>query len=136
MQKTSSSSITVKILRWVARILGTTLAVLFLTLVIGEIIEKGELSIPDPGNRVMMAFFLLAQAGLLIAWRWEGFGGFLAAASIIITILLRLFWVQGAEGRDPIVAFLIWLIPAFLFIYCWWRTSKKPSVETSQPREA
>jgi hypothetical protein len=136
METTSSSTKSVKIIRWIARIVGTALAAIFLTLVIGEIITKGGLRISDPGNRIMMFFFLLAQAGLLLAWRWEGLGGFLAAGCIVVTLLLRTFWVEGANGRDPTTAFFIWLIPALLFIYCWWRSREKTPAKAVQIGEA
>jgi len=123
MKTTSSLIRKVHYLRWVARILGTFLVVLFLFFFIPDIIEKGGLQISDSGRWVMTIFFLLGQVGILIAWRWEGIGGFLAASSIVLAILLNLFWVHAGQSH---IAFLIWLLPAFLFLYCWWRTRRQP----------
>jgi len=126
MKTTSSLTRKVNYLRWVARIIGTFLVAFFLLFFISDIINKGGLHIPDLGLWLMTIFFLLGQVGILIAWRWEGIGGFLAVFSIIVAILLNLFWVQVEASRSTIaIAFSFWLIPAFLFIYCWWSTRKQ-----------
>lgn len=124
MKTTSSLLRKVHWLRWVARILGTFLVVFFLFFFIPDIIKKGGLHISDFGHGVITILFLLGQVGILIAWRWEGIGGFLAASSIALAFLLNLFWVHA--GQSDINITFIWLIPAFLFLYCWWKTRRQP----------
>ncbi len=109
--------------RWVARILGTLLVVIFLFFFIPDIIKKGGLQVSDAGHWVMLIFFLLGQVGLLIAWRWEGIGGMLAAIGIVLSFLINFLWVHEGQNQGFV---LIWLLPAFLFLYCWWQTGKQP----------
>lgn len=123
METTSSLTKSVLVLRWVARILGTILVLFVLSQFIPAFIRKGgHINVSHPGHYVMMASFGLAQVGILMAWRWEGIGGFLAVFGVIVSILLNIFWVQGPRMVQTIVAFMFWLIPSFFFIYCWWKT--------------
>ena len=123
MATISSVSKNVTVLRWVARILGTILVLFVLSQFIGAFIRKGNINVGHPGHYVMFASFGLAQVGILMAWRirWEAIGGFLTIFGIITTILLDIFWVQGSKMPQSIIAFLFWLIPGFLFIYCRWK---------------
>ena len=125
METTSSLPKSVLVLRWVARILGTILVLFILSQFIGAFIRKGYINVAHPGHYVLLAFFGLAQVGILLAWRWEGIGGFLAVFGIIAFDLLNIFWVQSPRMVSSIVASLFWLIPAFFFIYCWWKTRGK-----------
>jgi hypothetical protein len=74
---------------------------------------------------LLFAAIGLAQLGILLAWRWEGIGGFLAVFGIFAFDLLNIFWVQSQKMVASIIGFSIWLIPAFLFIYCWWKTREE-----------
>ena len=123
MKTKSSSTKTVKILRWIARILGTFIVVLALSFFIAEVIESGEMPNPDFGHGLVTFLFIIALIGFLIAWRWEGFGGILSAISIVLMTIVNVIWVHAA--KDP-GSEIIFVIPALLFIYCWWRTRKQP----------
>ena len=125
METSSSLPKHVSVLRWVARIIGTLFVLYFLSQVFGEFSRKAYINVSHPGPYVLLAFWGLASIGLLIAWRWEGIGGFLAAFSIISSDLLHIFWVQGQKTVGAIVVSLFLLIPALLFIYCWWKTRKE-----------
>jgi hypothetical protein len=122
METTSSLPKSVLVLRWVARIFGTIVVLFILSLFIGEFLRKGYINVAHPGHYVLLAFWGLASVGILMAWRWEGIGGFLAAFGIIAFNLLNIFWVQSPRMVGSIVASLFWLIPAFIFIYCWRKT--------------
>jgi hypothetical protein len=125
MKTKSSSTTTVKILRWTARIIGTLMALIMISLRVGEAIEKGGLQVSGAGHWTMFIFGMLAQLGIFLAWKWEGLGGILTASAMFIAILIDIFWVQGEKVTNTIIAFSFWFIPAFLFIYCWWRTNKQ-----------
>ena len=112
----------VTILRWTARIMGTSVVLFFLSLFIGSFIEKGIHHFNYP---LMSAFMGLSMIGILLAWRWEGLGGFLGASSIIIFDLVNLFWYQTPKMTSTISGSLLWLIPSIIFIYCWWITKYK-----------
>ena len=121
----------ISVLRWVARIFGIMIVLFFLSIFIGEFLRKGYTNVGHPGHYVMFAFSGLASLGILMAWRWEGIGGFLGTLGIIASDLINIFWVQGPKMVGTIVGSLLWLIPSFLFIYCWWKTRKKSMTTSS-----
>ena len=104
---TSALPKNVIILRWVARIIGTLLALFIISQFVGALIRKGTINVDHPGHYVMMAFFGLAQVGILISWRWEGIGSILTIFGVITSILLNIFWVQSPKLIQTIVAFLL-----------------------------
>jgi hypothetical protein len=91
----------------------------------GAFIRKGYISVEHSGHYVLFAAIGLAQIGILLAWHWEGIGGFMTVFGILAFDLLNMFWIQGHKMAASIIGFSIWLIPAFLFIYCWWKTREK-----------
>ena len=109
-------------IRWAARILGTLIVVFSLSFFIANVIEQGEMPNPDFGHGLVTFLFIIALIGFLIAWRWEGFGGILSAISIVLMAMVNVIWVHA--GKDP-GSEIVFLIPALLFIYCWWRTRKQ-----------
>jgi hypothetical protein len=132
MDKTTSSSTgAVTALRWVARIFGTFLAAIFLFFFIAEFITDVGSHHSDAGHLAVIILFLLGQFGILIAWRWEGIGGMLAAIGVVLCFLINLLWVH-AEKNPGFV--LIWLLPAFLFLYCWWQTRKRVQPDVIEKR--
>jgi hypothetical protein len=122
MATTSSTTKSVTYARWVARILGTLIVVFSLSFFIAHVIEQGEMPNPDFGHWLVIFLYIIAQIGFLIAWRWEGFGGILSAISIVLMATVNVIWVHAA--KDP-GSEIIFVIPALLFIYCWWRTRKQ-----------
>jgi hypothetical protein len=123
MKTTSSPTKMVTFARWVARILGTFIVVMALFFFIADVIERGEMPNPDFGPGLVTFLFIIAQIGFLIAWRWEGFGGILSAISIVLMAMVNVIWVHA--GKDP-GSEIFFVIPALLFIYCWWRTKRQP----------
>jgi hypothetical protein len=126
METTSSLPQHILVLRWIARILGTTIVIFVFLLFIGEFLSKGYINVGHPGHYVLFVFFGIAQIGILIAWhsRWEGIGGLLTVTGIVTFDFLNIFWVQGPRMTNTIIASLIWLILAFIFLYCWWKTKR------------
>lgn len=103
---------TAVVARWVARIMGTLMALFFLAFVAGE----G----PPPLFRLSLQqnLHFLAMAalfvGLLLAWKWELPGGLIPLAGFVL--LLRI------EGVRPLAGALF-LLPAgiaVLNLLCWW----------------
>ena len=122
METTPPPTRTVTLVRWVARILGTLIVVFSLFSFIAYVVEQRTLPNPDFGHGLVIFLFIIAQIGFLIAWRWEGFGGILSAISIVLMATINAIWVRAA--RDP-GSEIIFVIPALLFIYCWWTTRKQ-----------
>lgn len=117
--------IAITILRWIARIPGALMGLLFVFMVVGETIS------PPPnhpnetltGDTVMqLSFTFIGILGLLLAWRWEMAGGILALVA---------FAALGAVNPHtvpwPLLAFII---PAVIFIFTAWlsRRHRGPSV--------
>jgi len=97
--------------RWTARIAGTLMALFFLAFFVGE----GFPNIFRLHWRESLSVLALSAAvvGLLLAWIWEGLGGAVALAGMVLCMLLT-----GTRG----IGFL--LVPAaigLLHVVCWWR---------------
>lgn len=129
MKTKSSPTKMVTLARWVARILGTLIVVVALSFFIADVIEKGEMPKPDFGPGLVTFLFFIALIGFLIAWRWEGFGGILSAISIVLMTMVNVIWVHAA--KDP-GSEIIFLIPALLFIYCWWKSRRQPKQDSME----
>jgi hypothetical protein len=123
MKTASSPTKMVTFARWVARILGIFIVVFSLSLFIADVIERGEMPNPDFGPGLVTFLYIIALIGFLIAWRWEGFGGILSAISIVLMAIVNVIWVHA--GKDP-GSEIFFVIPALLFIYCWWKSRKQP----------
>ena len=95
--------------------------IFFLSLFIGSFIEKGYHNFTHP---LMSVFGGLSMIGILMAWKWEGIGGFLGAISIILFDLVNIFWYQAPKMTGTLIGSLLWFIPSTMFIYCWWTTKK------------
>ena len=99
--------------RWTARIAGTLMALFFLAFFVGE----GFPNIFRLSWRESLSVLALSAvvAGLLLAWKWEGLGGAVALAGMVLFMLLT-----GTRGIGLL------LVPAaigLLHIVCWWRLS-------------
>jgi len=125
METTSSFPKRIIILRWIARIIGTAVVLFMSSIFIGALISKGQINVEHPGHYVMFAFTGLSMIGILLAWRWEGLGGFLGAFGIITSDLLNIFWVHAPKMTGTLIGSLLWLIPSLIFIYCWWATKNR-----------
>jgi hypothetical protein len=104
--------------RWIARIMGTLRALFYLSFVVGE----G----PPPLFRLSLQqnlHFLGLTAlflGLLLAWKWELWGGLIPLAGFVLLVLI--------EGRRPVLSslFLVPVAIAILNLPCWWRLRAGP----------
>jgi hypothetical protein len=98
------------IARWTARVAGTLMALFFLAFFVGE-------GFPNifrlPWRESLSVLTISAVvAGLLLAWKWEGLGGAVTLAAIVLMPLI------GMRGTG------LFLFPAaigLLHMVCWWR---------------
>lgn len=106
------------VLRWLARICALLSIGFVLLFLFGEGLAVDGVW-PTPAEWVGLLFFPFGLAiGLLIAWRNELLGGFIAVGSVLAFYL----WsgiVQGALPRGPY--FLLLALPALLFLIVAWR---------------
>ena len=99
--------------RWTARIAGTLMALFFLAFFVGE----GFPNIFRLHWRESLSVLAMSAVvvGLLLAWKWEGVGGAIALAAMVLFMLL----VGMRGGRTSLL-----LLPAaigLLHVVCWWR---------------
>ncbi|MEA3407799.1 MAG: hypothetical protein U9R48_06945, partial [Chloroflexota bacterium] len=69
----------------------------------------------------------LSVLGLALAWRWEGWGGAMAILSQLVNLPLLLIHWPIAQGfpRYLVAPYGVWMaivVPAALFLVCWWRS--------------
>jgi hypothetical protein len=111
-----------QIIRWIARILGSALILLFLIFAIGE--GGPNLFRSVPRELVMHLSLIAMLIGILIAWRKELIGG------IIIVAGFAIFWIINYTyshhlGIGPI--FPIFPIVGILFLFSSWQTKSLTS---------
>ena len=99
------------IARWTARIAGTLMALFFLAFFVGE----GFPNLFRLHWRESLSVLALSAvvAGLLLAWIWEGLGGAVALAGMVLFMLLT--------GTRGIGLFLAPAAIGWLHVVCWWR---------------
>ena len=109
-------------LRWIARIMGTTLVSFFLLFFVAELFRDGGVpNLHNPYQIIAFTSFFIAQIGILLAWRWEGMGGFLALTGMVLFVVFQYLWDKNPK---IVFMFLIWIIPIIMFLYYWIRSKK------------
>ena len=109
----SPSGSVVSVVRWTARIWGTTVALFWGVFLLEHLVEWFNPSTGLPPLQVwlLQGLHFLMVAALLAAWRYELIGGLLALAASIP------FFVAVA-GPQVWMFFLITTPPAIAFIWC------------------
>ena len=113
--------------RWAARLLGLAL----LAVVALIFVSDGALGRDLPALHAMSVtgnalwvVLLLALAGILVAWRWEGAGGLIIVASILLFQSVNA--LSGGYWRASVLDPLFYLT-GLLFLWNWWRTAAADS---------
>ena len=109
----------VMMVRWMARILGLLLLLLWGSFFVEHLVEWFSGAGPTPPMRVVWISIahLVMLVGFLVAWKWE------LAGSAVIVIGALAFFSQTA-GRSFPLFFGITVLPAVLYFYYWWGTRK------------
>jgi hypothetical protein len=104
-----------RILRWSARISSLLMIGTVLMFAMGEGMHLSRFTSRE---LILSAFFPLGVClGMALAWRWEGLGGGITAASLAAFYLVdRLF--SGGFPRGG--ALIVLAAPGFVFLLCWW----------------
>jgi hypothetical protein len=74
----------------------------------------------------------LSVLGLGIAWRWERLGGAITLVFLFVVLLLLL--IQRPITHDfyrsaiPYLMSMVIAIPGILFLVCWWRSRRVPTL--------
>lgn len=104
----------VRVVRWVARIVGSLLVMMVLAFMIGE-------GLPNPlvMSSIELATslaFLIMIVGLLLAWRREGLGGALTVGGFLAFWALHIASSHRFGLGGPFPAFPV---AGFLHLFCW-----------------
>ena len=105
-------------IRWAARIYGGLLAVLILTIAIGEGFFCPGDGLPNPFTQTLPVaielFGMLAMLiGCILGWKWQGIGAVLVIAGIMtFHVIEKRLWLMGA--------FPLFDLAGILFLFCWW----------------
>jgi len=115
----------VNTIKWTARVLGTLVFLLISVIFVGEFSSIPNLSEQSLSVTIQFAAIFLMWAGLILAWKWEGVGGFMIVGGFM------LFWI--VEQRIPRlnIAFLPLIISGILYLVYWLysiRASKKVNI--------
>ncbi len=107
-------------IRWLARGIGSFLALSFLYL--------GITTGPSPPSLEELAVVFTLVLGVLIAWRREGLGGLiLVLAAVVLFLIMSVVVTTKYPDQWPTLLLLFvvpYLVPGILFLICWWRSRK------------
>lgn len=97
------------LVRWTARIMAVTIAVLFLTFALGE--PSGSLRSIHPRDWVGMVFLCGAVVAMILAWKWE------FPAALISMFALAAFAAVVHMNRYDVL--IVAAIPNLLYLLDW-----------------
>ncbi len=130
---------TTKRLRRAARAWSAIIILLGILIFVGEIFEAratdpNSLTILSPFEYLIPTTLLLSVVGLALAWLWEGHGGLLTLACVLIN--LGIYWAlrghDNLRGALVVTALLTPIaIPAAMFVLCWLRS--RPGTPPQKP---
>jgi hypothetical protein len=118
----SSPNLT-NIIRWIARILSVVSIGIILLFMAGEGFDYTQIKLSE---WLLFIFFPIGVSiGMVLAWWQEGIGGIITVGSFIMFYAVH-FVISGRFPHG--LAFLVFTIPGFLFLLCWYRIRKIHSV--------
>lgn len=112
-------------LRWIARITGVLMVIFTLIIFIGEFIEGQQrnagsaLASYTPIILIIFVIWGIALAGLLLALWKEALGGIISLSGFIMVYILNFFNREATMNASAITIFLIFSIPAILYLAYW-----------------
>ena len=123
-------------IRWIARIWGTLILGITLIVLIGYAVNWVKTGKADPYaaedyppiENLPPLFVVLSATGLGIAWRWEGWGGAIAAVfQLAMLPVLLIQWPIAQDSRFvvPYIVSMMVATPGVLFLVCWWRSRRR-----------
>ncbi len=108
----SGSRSAVKVVRWVARVLGALLVLLFLFFFMAEEVFSPRSEPFSTLINVQLVLVVIQIIGLVVAWKWELAGGLMTLAAAVPLGIINLRTLTTLWGLVPFVA--------ILFLLCWW----------------
>jgi hypothetical protein len=113
----SINSRAIQPVRWIARIWSLLTALLVLMVALGRDSQGGGGPVPLI-EWLLLSLYAVAALGLLLAWRWEALGGWLAIGCMLVEIfgfrLVKGMWYPNYVGfAVPLVLFVL---PGIFFV--------------------
>jgi len=114
-------------IRWVARIYGSLLAMLILTIAIGEGFFYPGGGLPNPLTQPLSVaielFAMLAiLLGCIVGWKWYGLAGLLVIGGMMVFHVIEgKLWLNWTFG--------LFDLAGILFLLCWWSGRAKRNGE-------
>jgi len=114
------------VFRWLARILSIISIGLVIMLAFGEGLNPLQLTLRE---WVLFLFLLGICLGMIVAWRWEGWGGCITVGSLAAFYLAHRIFSPGFPRG---LAFVAIAVSGFLFLLCrLWTCSKERELTSS-----
>ena len=127
-----------KRIRWIARIWSSPVIVYSLLMLTGYAWNWFTTGTADPyaveGYPLIEALppilLFISVLGLIIAWRWEKWGGGINLVFVLATLVVLLIQSPITDNfyssAIPYLLSIVVAIPGILFLVCWWRSRKMP----------
>ena len=115
-------------IRWIARILGTILAVYWVFSTVASLIQNfGNFMAWDFIFYGSYAFIIICAVGVIVAWFKEKIGGIILVASAVAVIIFSIIF--GLNPASEVLMLigsvgLPFLIIGILFLVYWWKSRK------------
>ncbi len=112
------------VIRWAARILGTSVAVFVLFFLLADLFGTEEAGIGAMSTKDGIAFIFFPIGtiiGLGLAWKWEGLGGLITVISMIGLVIVRPDLLSNPLLIGAVV------VPGLLFILYWYMSAQQLS---------
>jgi hypothetical protein len=106
------------VLRWTARVVGTALLVLIVSIAIGEG-GPNPLTVSLRENLVGTALITM-MVGQILAWKWEGIGGVLILGAFALFAAVN----PGVHINSSLLVVGAWVGTGSLYLACWWKEPK------------
>ncbi len=112
------------VIRWIARVLGTLVFAFWGMFFVEHTIEwfikpiLNHSELPPLWVWGMQLVFFAMLIGFIIAFKFELIGA-------IVIILFAFIFFFSMRGHQWLLFFGITIIPALLYLYCWWMTRKQ-----------
>jgi len=109
----------INMIRWAARIIGTTIVIFVLIFAIGNFLEGLDKPKPNYNTYTIIIFVIWGAglAGLILALWKEGLGGIISLLCFIIFNILTAF--NTTPGSSYTFVLLLFMIPSILYLVYW-----------------